>query len=593
MIRTLVRHIVVILNMAGINLDKEIQKAKETQDERTKEVYALLAEDLKNKSKVNEDGSVSLVGIKDEVKITKPINKKRIMLPGDDKLDSTFANEVAEIMKGDYKLFHRSETSEIVEIGKIRHYNCEDEFRGFKSVTPKRFITLAEKYFIPWRYIYKKDGSCEEKIQSMKQSTADIVLVSDDFQDKMPVINRIFTFQQPILLNKKLIFPKVGYDQRLGSWLSYESPKISNQDMELEEAKLIINDLYKDFCFKDKQDLTNAISALLTPGLRGLYSIFNIRDPIFFYRGNRERVGKDYCAGVPAMVYEGCHLEESPISNGERGNNSNDEFRKKIISTMIEGRKRFHSSNNKGLINNAVLEGVTTSLTYSDRLLGKNKTVKFDNEITFSLSGNMGTSLTPDLANRSIFINLFFDKEDANSRIFSKPDLHGWILKNRELILSAIYCLIKNWVDNGCPKGKETFSSFSEWASVCGGIMDCAGLGNPCKKSENDLAISSDTETEEMKTLFEICFESSPNVWLKKTDIKDIIIKSKELIFGYMDFDSMSDQVKFGKKIERFVDRILSDIKFICKDFNVRSARREYKFVKEISTFNKKMEDLN
>jgi hypothetical protein len=287
------------------------------------------------------------------------------------------------------------------------------------------------------------------------------------------------------------------------------------------------------------------------------------------------------------MVYEGCHLEESPISNGERGSNSNDEFRKKITSAMMEGRKRFHSSNNKGLINNAVLEGVTTSRSYSDRLLGKNKTVKFDNEITFSLSGNMGTSLTPDLANRSIFINLFFDKEDANARTFSKPDLHGWILENRELILSAIYCLIKNWVDSDCPKGKEIFSSFSEWAAVCGGIMECAGYGNPCKKSENDLSISSDVETEEMKTLFEICYEQSSNVWLKKSDIRNIIIKSQELIFGYMDWQGMSDQVKFGKKIERFVDRILSDIKFLCKDLNVRSSRREYKFVKEICTFDK------
>jgi hypothetical protein len=225
----------------GDTYSNETDRQEEENYDKEKEAYKILSEDLKNRSTVNEDGSISLVGIQSEVKIGKPFEKKEVMLPDDDKLISTFACEVAEIMNKDYKLFHRSETSEMVEIGKIRHYNGEDEFKGFKTVTSKRFITLAEKYFTPWKYIYMKNGNKEKKIQSMKQITADIVLVSDNFQDKMPVVNRIFTFQQPVMLNKKLTFPTTGYDKRLGSWLSHESPKISNINMELEEAKSIIN----------------------------------------------------------------------------------------------------------------------------------------------------------------------------------------------------------------------------------------------------------------------------------------------------------------------------------------------------------------
>jgi len=40
---------------------------------------------------------------------------------------------------------------------------------------------------------------------------------------------------------------------------------------------------------------------------------------------------------------------------------------------MMSGRKRLHFSNNKGYINNAVFEGVITSETYSDRVLGKTR----------------------------------------------------------------------------------------------------------------------------------------------------------------------------------------------------------------------------
>ena len=48
----------------------------EKTDDKTKEAYKVFSEDLKKKSKVNEDGSISLVGIKDEVKITKPTKEE-------------------------------------------------------------------------------------------------------------------------------------------------------------------------------------------------------------------------------------------------------------------------------------------------------------------------------------------------------------------------------------------------------------------------------------------------------------------------------------------------------------------------------------
>ena len=45
------------------------------------------------------------------------------------------------------------------------------------------------------------------------------------------------------------------------------------------------------------------------------------------------------------------------------------------------------------------------------------------------LSGNIGVTYTPDLANRCRFINLFLEIEDANSRKFGNPKLHETILK--------------------------------------------------------------------------------------------------------------------------------------------------------------------
>jgi len=186
--------------------------------------------------------------------------------------------------------------------------------------------------------------------------------------------------------------------------------------------------------------------------------------------------------------------------------NSNEEIRKKLTACMLQGRKRFHSANNKGLLNNSVFEQVTTAEVHEDRILGQNKTITFNNEIDYSLSGNIGIRLTPDLSNRARIINLHLIDENANARKFKKPNLHEDILDNRELIISALYTLVKNWVDKGKPNGTLPFTSFPHWAKICGGIMECAGYDSPCQADTTKL-ISLDNETEEMKMLFESCYK--------------------------------------------------------------------------------------
>lgn len=517
--------------------------------------------------------------------------KRRIELPNDGKLISTFARELSDRTKDENIFFYRPDLKHIVEIFKFKDVNGDYEYKGFSELSDKRFITLMERYFNPYSLIHLKNAPDLKITKSIPQNIVKIILESDEFRDTMPVIKRIFDVPIPIIHDGVLTFPKIGYDERFGSWLSHNSPYIEFPEMKLKEAKEILNKMYDGFCFKSEQDRTNSIAALLTPFLKGLFSSFSTRPPVFFYMANRERSGKDYNAGITGLVYEGSATEQPPLSSNDRNSNSNEEFRKKIMSVMIQGRRRFHSSNNKGLINNAVLESITTAETYSDRLLGKNVISTLDNELDFSLSGNIGTTLTPDMANRSIYINLFLDIEDANKREFDNPNLHGWVLENRNTILSALYCLIRNWVDKKCPDGSIPFASYPQWSKICGGIMEAAELGNPCVRSDEGFGVSLDTETEDMKVLFEMCFEFKPDVWMNKQDIKDIILNSQEETFSYMDWDKKSHQIQFGKKLDRFVGRILSDIRFVVKNNNVRAARREYKFVKEKASFIRKNKD--
>jgi hypothetical protein len=453
--------------------------------------------------------------------------RKSIELPGNNRLMSDFCDELGDIYKSRNVLFFRGEMREVVEIHRYKkvNENTGKEYveNGFKKVEGNRFITLAEMFISPWTVVFTKVGGSSTVKKSMSQSTSNVSLASPNLQNKIPIITRIFDIQIPIMYHGKLTFPKRGYDHRFGSWLPYNAPQIKEDMFTLEEAKALLEKIFEEFCFASDKDRIHAYAGFITPFLRGLFPKFSTRTPVFIYMANRERAGKDYCAGCSGMLYEGANTEEPALSNDEKGgSNNNEEIRKKIMACMIQGKKRFHSANNKGLLNNSVLEGVTTAEVWSDRILGKSENVTFNNEMDYSLSGNLGIRLTPDLANRARIINLHLIDEDANAREFKNPKLHEWILENRGAIISALYVFVKKWVDDGKPKGSVPFTSFPHWSEVCGGVMESCGYENPCK-SDKTAIVSLDSETEEMKQLFEICYKNTPDEWLTKQELRAVI----------------------------------------------------------------------
>jgi len=521
-------------------------------------------------------GSKKVLGVNEEAaRVALTTTKEMIRLPGEGRLISEFAKELADCLKTKKTLFFRESSSDVLEIGDVKDEEDGEEYIGFREVKPERFITLIEKYITP--FIRKKgDFGWEEKEKSLNSSTSKTVLMSEILHSSLPPVKRIFTIPIPVIHDGEITFPKKGYDKRFCSWMPLNAPTIKT-DMSLEEAKELIKGIFKEFCFQDHQAYINAIAGLLTPFLKGLYPSFSTRTPVFMYIANRERAGKDYCADITGLVMEGYAIQEPPISTGEKSSNNNEELRKKVLSALIAGRKRIHFANNKGYINNAVFEGIITSPKYSDRALGRNEILTLDNEIDFSLSGNVGIGFTPDLANRSRMITLFLDIEDANERKFERPNLHAWVLDNRNKVLSALYALVKNWHDNECPEGSVPFSSFPDWAKICGGIMEAAGYDSPCR-SDKKLRVAGDSETTDMKTLFEIGFERYANEWITKKDIRNIIINEDEPLFGYLEFNNKSDQTKFGMMINKFAGRMLSGISLVLQDENVRSSRQKFMF---------------
>jgi len=510
--------------------------------------------------------------------------KPRILLPGQNRPISQFAKELGEFYSDKKKLFYNVTLQEVVKLELIEIDPKKNiKVWGFKPVSKDNFITLIEKDFTVGTYI--KDIFVAKSINS---SIADAVLESDQFREQLPKLRRIYTVPIPTFIGDELVFPRKGYDERLMSWTPENAPDV-RLDMPPEEAKALLEDIYAEFAFKDKVvDKYNAIAHLLTEFCRNLYSRETIRTPIFFYIANRERAGKDYCAGVVGILYEGSAIESPAISTGK--DVRDEEFRKEIFSALKIGRSRIHSSNNKGYLDSAELERVSTAEQLMDRLLGTNNVVTFPNYLELSLSANQGITYTPDLEKRSIFINLFLDLEDPNERVFKRPDLHGYVFEHRGDILSALYSLVRNWVEKGKPACSKPFSSYPEWMRVVGGIMEAAGWPASSQNSDPDL-IGGDKETKDMKKLFELAAEKWGDQPVTKAQIVNEILAPGTdeepnpfgELFGWLGWYDNLNKAKhgFGLLFKKYEGRILSNVKLeVVQVQKGHAERNQYRFVK-------------
>jgi hypothetical protein len=248
------------------------------------------------------------------------------------------------------------------------------------------------------------------------------------------------------------------------------------------------------------------------------------------------------------------------------------------------------------MLDSAVLEQFITSEVWQDRQLGGNITLELNNEVDISLSANIGLKYTPDIFFRARPINLFYGEENPNDRVYVRTDLWGYIRNHRAKILSAIYSLIKSWVDANCPKSSIPFTSFPEWSRVVGGIMEYHGFLNPCVLIDDE-DIGGDDETKSMKALYKLMAEYAHNHQEKKgftiNEIRTIIMEAQsiEAFEGFSEWDlnsNRNDQSKLGKLIKRFVGRsftcksdILQDntqVHLIIVSENIRSARTLLQF---------------
>jgi DNA polymerase-1 len=496
--------------------------------------------------------------------------RPRVLQSNLNRSDSTFADEVGQALSTREHGFSKSTL--IVEV----EPESRDRVR-FQPLKPNRAITSVERWADIGVLLPVKTPEGDEQLEfatkSLNAAQAGVLIEARELRDHLPLIERLLTVPLPIRLpDGSLGMPRRGYDPRFLSYLPEHAPHI--RDMTPTEARHWLQELFKEFCFRDHQSIVHAIAAMLTPFCRGLFPRWSCRTPVIIYEANRPRAGKDYLAGCIALIVDGADTEDAPVSA------DSEELRKKITTALIAGRRRMHFANCRGFLNSDVLENITTAEHWSDRVLGGNQQIQMCNELEFSLSANIGLTYTPDFAGRARKIRLAFFEENPNGRAFSRNDLKGWVRAHRDELVSALAALVREWNRQGQPKGPTVFTSFPAWGEIVGGIMAANNLGNPCLVDQSETSsVGGDTETRDMKILFGIGYAQNPDAWIKPDVIRSAAIGAE--LFDWIALDERSGQMRFGHILSKYVGRELGGIRLVADTSAGRSTRYTYKFSKD------------
>lgn len=292
--------------------------------------------------------------------------------------------------------------------------------------------------------------------------------------DRTPFLPLDRVVQSPVFAADGSLIQTNGYHANQRLYLDMPPdlavPTVSTtpSDADILAAKTwILQNLLVDFPFEDDASLANSVAVLLLPFVR---NIIAGDTPLHLIEKPSIGTGATLLAKVLALPAIGPNLEVSTEKHSE------EEWRKYIFASLLEGRPFIAIDNLSRLLQGSALASALTSSTYRDRRLGYSETVSVPVRNVWLATGN-NPELSDELIRRTVSIRLDAKMADPTSRTeFKHDDLVGWAAEHRGDLIWAALTLVQAWVADGMRHGEAKKASYEKWAGVVSGILDRVGI---------------------------------------------------------------------------------------------------------------------
>ena len=232
------------------------------------------------------------------------------------------------------------------------------------------------------------------------------------------------------------------------------------------EARFVLEDMFRDFCFACASDKAHIIALMLTHIMRDKIDCLV---PGFVTTAPIQGSGKTLLNRVAFMTLLG--KEPSVTLMGR----DDIELQKHIGAEILTGKPYFFIDNISRKIRSEMITAMLTSGTVGFRILGKSEICYAENNFVFALTAN-NPEIDKDLLRRLVFINLDtnkFNPAEIDLKKFEHPDILRYLKDNRARILaSLLYIAEQTYGDYS----GHVMGSFERWSISVGNVLEAAGI---------------------------------------------------------------------------------------------------------------------
>ena len=231
---------------------------------------------------------------------------------------------------------------------------------------------------------------------------------------------------------------------------------------------LLLREVLDGFPFAEPHDRSAALSAILTACVRhALRSA-----PLHAFEAPRAGSGKSLLADVVSLIATGATATVMTFTPDP------EELRKRILAVLMQGESVINLDNIEGPLHGESLCTVLTGESFSERLLGTNKTATAPTVCTWLATGN-NLTLQGDMTRRVIPCQLDPQCERPEERQFSR-NLYEWIPKHRPALVVAALTALRAYLVAGKPRQPiATFGSFEQWSDLVRSALVWLGEADP------------------------------------------------------------------------------------------------------------------
>jgi hypothetical protein len=335
---------------------------------------------------------------------------------------------------------------------------------------------------------------------------------------------------------------------------------------ELAQAKaMILDDLLGEFPFADEAGRAHAVALGLLPFVR---LMVQGPTPLHLISAPAPGTGKSLLAKALGLIATG--REPEGLTEGR----DDDEWRKRITSTLERTPAAVLLDNLNRNINSGALASVLTSELWQDRRLGTSTNISVPNLAAWSATAN-NPEVSNEIARRVVWIHLDPHVERPWERDgFKHDNLIAWVKRERPRLCWAFLVLCAHWIAKDLPSGGRKLGSFEGWAEVVGGILKTAGIPG-FLDNLNQLYERSDTETTEWRELIQVWWWHHQDQPITSQQLF-YLAKQAELLPGYMSKGEAAGKLRIGQQLKKLQDRIIGGYRIVSSGYDSHKKVNQY-----------------